>query len=95
MVTKLERKERRATLVPEGCLPVDLPPIRPSGCSLEFWGGVVGIDRSLRVWEVSTPEGEVVPFASQVGPRGELSPSDRQALAEYMVDLWQRFGAAN
>lgn len=95
MASELERKERCATLVSEGFPPVDLPPIRPRGCSLEFWGGVVGIDRSLRVWEVSHPNGEPISFASQVGQRGELSPRDRKALAEYMVDLWQRFGAAD
>lgn len=93
-MSPLERKEHRATLVAEGCSSADLPPIRPKGCALEFWGGAVAIDRSLRVWDVGSVRGGTHAYASPTALRSEISPKERAALAAYMVDLWQRFGAA-
>lgn len=95
MASLLERKEARATLVSEGCPAADLPPIRPKGCSIEFWGGAVAIDRSLRVWDVGHRPGEQRAYALPTAFCGEMRPQDRKALAAYMIDLWQRFGAAD
>lgn len=94
MASSLEMKEARATLVPEGCPAMNLPPICPIGCSIEFWGGAVAIDRSLRVWDVGHPQGDVRAYAVPAAECGEMLPQDRKALAAYMIDLWQRFGAA-
>ena len=62
----------------------DLSPIMPKGCSWEFWSGVVGIDRSLSVWELT----------GEVGRVDDLTPRARQALADYMIQLWRAFAAA-
>jgi hypothetical protein len=94
-LSSLEKKEVRATLVPEGCSVMDLPPIRPKGCGLEFWGGAVAIDRSLRVWDVGQAQGDARAYASPAAVCGDMQPQDRKALAAYMIDLWQRFGAAD
>jgi len=95
MPTRLERKELKATLVVDGCPPMALPPIRPKGCSLEFWGGAVAIDRSLRAWDVGHAKGDTSAYASPAAKHSEMSPEDRRALADYMVDLWRRFGELN
>lgn len=94
MLSQLKRKEARATLVAEGCSAVELPPIRPKGCSIEFWGGAVAIDRTLRVWDVGQAQGDVRAYAFPTATRSEMRHQDRRALASYMIDLWQRFGAA-
>lgn len=92
-MSSLERKEARATLVPEGAVAAELPPIRPKGCTLEFWGGAVAIDRSLRVWDVGHPQGDVRAYAVPVAACSDVRSQDRRALAAYMIDLWQRFAA--
>lgn len=90
----LNRKERRATLVPApvGDRVESAPPIRPAGCSLEFWLGAVGLDRALTVWDAGV-NGSGDQVGSAVSFSRDFSQRDREVLADYMIDLWARFRA--
>ncbi len=50
------------------------------GCRWEF-GGVVGLSEKLVVFDGD----------SAVGVASDLSPRNREALADGMIELWQRF----
>jgi hypothetical protein len=76
-------------LLTHGACHRDTPPIRPKGCDWEMWGGAVGIDHGLVVWDVNTQDASAAP----VGFASELSPSSRRALAAYMIELWRAFAA--
>lgn len=83
-----EPKERVPSLVPEAAWTQCNPPIRPKGISLEFWGGAVGIDRSLRLFDVPTDQRNP---AGLVARAGDLTPKERRVLAAYMQALWGMF----
>jgi hypothetical protein len=58
------------------------PPMKPPGCRWQFWQGSVGISTDLTVFE----------GGDAVGVADNLPGSERLALANYMIDLWTRFG---
>ncbi len=53
------------------------------GCSLRFWGGVVGMSEKLVVFD-----GEIPCCVAS-----DLSKRSREALADGMIKLWTRFRA--
>ena len=53
------------------------------GCSLEFWGGFVGLSDKLAVFDGDIP----------CCVATDLSKRSREALADGMIELWKRFRA--
>lgn len=91
MAKPYHRKELVPTIVPEAPWTECNPPVRPKGCSLEFWGGAVAIDRSLRIFDVATNQKHPPGLVARAD---ELTPKDRLALAAYMQALWGLFANA-
>ncbi len=84
------KKNRTPPITPNlgpDMLPLDDQiPFRPFGTTWELWGGAVGIDHSLQIYDIGPPQA-----ACGAAHVTELTPRDRDVLADYMIALWTAF----
>lgn len=64
----------------------DQPPFRPFGTKYEFFGGAIGIDHSLQLYEISHID---IQYGADTATSMPLR--DRQVIADYMIALWTAF----